>query len=81
MHRFNTVILFIIAVPIIAIAQPPEIAWMRMYDNGSNETFNDIYAVSSGGYVMCGSCGTGCLRACILCDWRRAARFLCGRQL
>ncbi|MDP8228432.1 MAG: hypothetical protein P9M15_03160, partial [Candidatus Electryoneaceae bacterium] len=40
-----------------AFSQPP-VEWMRMYDNeNSEDAFTDIYAVSDGGYVMCGSSG------------------------
>jgi len=39
--------------PVQLIAQPG-VHWARMFDGGRRELFTDIYAVSDGGYVMCG---------------------------
>ncbi len=58
----NQLAIFILSVFVMinnVIAQPA-VAWMRMYDNGRQEVFHDIYAVSDGGYIMCGGSGNDC---------------------
>ncbi|MBM3330035.1 MAG: hypothetical protein FJY67_11305, partial [Calditrichaeota bacterium] len=37
----------------IAVAQPP-VAFILNYGNGGNEKFEDVYAISDGGYILCG---------------------------
>jgi hypothetical protein len=39
-----------------ALAQP-EVSLIYIYDNGRREIFDDIYAASDGGYIMCGGSG------------------------
>ena len=34
----------------------PALDWMRMYHIDNYDAFGDVYAVSDGGYIMCGGC-------------------------
>ena len=40
----------------VSFSQPGAL-WIRNFDNGRAEGFNDIYAVSDSGYIMCGTSG------------------------
>ena len=39
----------------VLAAQPP-VDWMRIYHIDNYDAFGDVYAVSDGGYIMCGGC-------------------------
>ena len=49
-------IMMLIFLSVNVFAQP-EVDLIYIYDNGRRESFSDIYAVSDGGYIMCGGSG------------------------